>query len=119
MTFAQRFFGRLSVPVCLLFSFLVVALPLLAQAASTLAQNPAIVDGLHLKPASAIVKVGGTVKLDLVYCKVAGKVAEKESGNKPKGTSNDKPSGKSSNTTPELSPVPYHNLGTHVSPHVY
>ena len=45
MTFAQRFFGRLSVPVCLLFSFLVMALPLLAQAASTLAQNPAMVDG--------------------------------------------------------------------------
>ena len=81
----------------------------------TFAQNPAMVDGLHLKPASAIVKVGGTVKLDLVYCKVA----EKESGNKPKGTSNDKPSGKSANTTPELSPVPYHNLGTHVSPRVY
>jgi hypothetical protein len=47
-----------------------MALTLLTQAASASAQSPALVDGYHLKPASAVVKAGGTVKLDLVYCRV-------------------------------------------------
>jgi hypothetical protein len=65
----------------------VMALPLLAQAASVSAQNPALVDGYHLKPASAIVKAGGTVKLNLVYCQVKAD----QPGAKPKTKSSGKP----------------------------
>lgn len=50
----------------------------------------ALVDGLHLKPASAIVKVGGTVKLSLDNCVVV----DKARGKKPKAKSDSKPSGK-------------------------
>lgn len=46
----------------------------------------ALVTGYHLKPASAVVKVGGTVKLKLVYCFV-----KEKSSVKPKGKSDSKP----------------------------
>jgi len=47
----------------------------------------ALVTGYHLKPASAVVKVGGTVKLKLVYCFVVDdKPTEKQ-----QGKSNEKP----------------------------
>lgn len=47
----------------------------------------ALVTGYHLKPASAVVKTGGTVKLKLVYCFVVNDNAE----GKQKGQSSDKP----------------------------
>lgn len=47
----------------------------------------ALVDGYHLKPASAVVKVGGTVKLDLVHCEVV----DKNPGKKPNAKSDSKP----------------------------
>ncbi len=47
----------------------------------------ALVTGYHLKPASAVVKTSGTVKLKLVYCFVVNDKAE----GKHKGQSSDKP----------------------------
>lgn len=47
----------------------------------------ALVDGYHLRPASAVVKTGGTVKLNLVSCRVK---ADKP-GAKPKAASSGKP----------------------------
>lgn len=51
----------------------------------------ALVTGYHLKPASAIVTVGGTVKLKLVYCRVKANQPEV----KPKAASDGKPGEKS------------------------
>ena len=58
----------------------------------------ALVGGYHLKPASAVVKVGGTVKLKLVYC-----FLKEKSSNKTKGKSKDKPKGKDADD--ELAPL--------------
>ncbi|MDH3310182.1 MAG: hypothetical protein OEM48_09500 [Gammaproteobacteria bacterium] len=49
-----------------------------------------LVDGYHLMPASAVVKVGATAKLDLVYCIVKSSASRTN----PKGQSSDKPRGK-------------------------
>ena len=48
-------------------------LPVLFLVAGVASGEEALVTGFHLKPASAIVKVGGTVKLKLVYCTVVDK----------------------------------------------
>ena len=64
--------------------------PVMFLASFAACGEEALVTGYHLKPASAAVKVGGTVKLDLVYCQVM----EKKPGNKPKAESGSKPRGK-------------------------
>lgn len=61
--------------------------PLLCLVSLAARAEEALVQGFHLKPASATVKTGGTVKLKLVYCFVVDdKPAEKQ-----KTSSNDKP----------------------------
>ena len=65
----------------------------------------ALVDGLHLKPASAVVKVGGTVKLSLDNCVVVDKAL----GKKPKAKSDSKPKKKyygEGVADDELAPLP-------------
>ena len=68
---------------------------------SLAARADALVQGFHLKPASATVKTGGTVKLKLVYCFVVDDKAEGAQ----KGRSGDKP--KKKNADDDLAPVAY------------
>jgi len=62
--------------------------PVMFLASFAACGEEALVTGYHLKPASAVVKTGGTVKLKLVYCfvvndKVEGK-QKSQPGDKPK-----------------------------------
>jgi hypothetical protein len=76
-----------------------LAAPVLCLVSLTAYAEEALVDGFHLKPASAVVKVGGTVKLSLDYCEVV----DKNPANKPKAKPDSKPSGKQADD--ELAPL--------------
>jgi hypothetical protein len=82
-------------------------LPVLFLVAGVASGEEALVTGFHLKPAAAIVKVGGTVKLKLVYCTVIDK-----SGNDSRVKSDKAPKAKVSedDLAPLVDPAPEDDL---------